>query len=256
MFQEGARLLCDDWLSRPTPGPTCAVYNNTPSTQAQLLHDTPQPRSLLTTQTAMDAQAAELLQALKKTSSNVDQRIQLFSNLKSSIKHNRVPEECQAPIFECIRLAITASTSAALVSTGFSTLSHFVKRLQLQNETEIITSQSSILCSILADKLGDARESHRSAALQILADLHYLCPAEVDALIHDAMKGNNARAKDTSMAWVVKMNKNEGLPFKTYSNQLVANLEDADAGVRDTAKKAVVDLFGYALTLVGRSDHG
>ena len=43
-----------------------------------------------------------------------------------------------------------------------------------------------------------------------------------------------------------QMNKNEGLPFKSYSNQLVANLEDADAGVRDTAKKAVVDLFGYA----------
>jgi CLIP-associating protein 1/2 len=41
------------------------------------------------------------------------------------------------------------------------------------------------------------------------------------------------------------MNKSEGLPFKAYSNQLVANLEDADAGVRDTAKKAVVDLFGY-----------
>jgi hypothetical protein len=41
------------------------------------------------------------------------------------------------------------------------------------------------------------------------------------------------------------MNKSEGLPFKSYSNQLVANLEDADAGVRDTAKKAVVDLFGY-----------
>ena len=42
------------------------------------------------------------------------------------------------------------------------------------------------------------------------------------------------------------MNQTEGLPFKSYSNQLVANLEDADAGVRDTAKKAVVDLFGYA----------
>jgi CLIP-associating protein 1/2 len=41
------------------------------------------------------------------------------------------------------------------------------------------------------------------------------------------------------------MNQNEGLPFKSYSNQLVANCEDADAGVRDTAKKAVVELFGY-----------
>lgn len=43
---------------------------------------------------------------------------------------------------------------------------------------------------------------------------------------------------------MAQMNKSEGLPFKSYSNQLVANLEDADAGVRDTAKKAVVDLFG------------
>jgi hypothetical protein len=46
------------------------------------------------------------------------------------------------------------------------------------------------------------------------------------------------------------MNKTEGLPFKSYSNQFVANLEDADAGVRDTAKKAVVDLFGYVNWLV------
>lgn len=134
-----------------------------------------------------------------------DQRLALFTNLKSNIKHNRVPEECQATIFECIRIATTASTSAALVSTGFSTLSHFIKRLQLQKETQVITAQSSVLCAILVDKLGDARESHRSASLQILADLHYLCPAEVDTLIHDAMKGANARAKDTSMAWVVKV---------------------------------------------------
>ncbi|KAF1836458.1 hypothetical protein BDW02DRAFT_646139 [Decorospora gaudefroyi] len=194
----------------------------------------------------MEKETADLLKALQKPSTDVQSRLALFSSLKSSIKHNRVPESCQAPIFECIRIACTAATSAALVSTGFSTLSHFIKRLQLQKETHVITSQSPILCSILADKLGDARESHRSAALQILADLHYLCPSEIDALVHEAMKGSNARAKETAMTWVVKMNKNEGLPFKSYSNQLVANLEDADAGVRDTAKKAVVDLFGHA----------
>ena len=49
------------------------------------------------------------------------------------------------------------------------------------------------------------------------------------------------------------MNKTEGLPFKSYSNQFVANLEDADAGVRDTAKKAVVDLFGYVNWLACRA---
>lgn len=153
----------------------------------------------------MEEQTATLLAALKKPSTDVNKRLELFSNLKSGIKHNRVPESCQASIFECIRIAITASTSAALVSTGFSTLSHFIKRLQLQKETQAITSQSSALCSILQDKLGDARESHRSAASQILADLHYLCPTEVDTLVHEAIKGSNARAKETSMTWVVKV---------------------------------------------------
>ncbi|KAH7071898.1 protein STU1 [Paraphoma chrysanthemicola] len=191
-------------------------------------------------------QTNTLLAALKKPSTNVEQRLVQFNNVKSNIKHNRVPEECQAPIFECIRIAISATTSAALVSTGFSTLSHFIKRLQLQRETNVITSQASKLCSLLLDRLGDARESHRTAALAILADLHNLCPAEVEAVIHTAMKGTNARAKDTSMTWVVKMHKNENLPFRGYSAQLIANLEDADAGVRDTAKHAVVELFTSA----------
>jgi CLIP-associating protein 1/2 len=44
----------------------------------------------------------------------------------------------------------------------------------------------------------------------------------------------------------VQMNQTEGLPFRTYSAQLIANLEDADSGVRDTAKHAVVDLFTSA----------
>lgn len=150
-------------------------------------------------------QTNTLLAALKKPSTNVDQRLALFNNVKSNIKHNRVPEECQAPIFECIRIAISATTSAALVATGFSTLSHFIKRLQLQRETTVITSQASKLCALLLDRLGDARESHRTASLQLLADLHKMCPVEVETVVHSAMKGTNARAKDTSMTWLVKV---------------------------------------------------
>lgn len=40
-----------------------------------------------------------------------------------------------------------------------------------------------------------------------------------------------------------QMNKAENLPFKSYVPQLVANLEDADVGVREAAKIAVVELF-------------
>lgn len=153
----------------------------------------------------MEQQAAELLAALKKPSTNVDARLQLFTSLKSSIKHSRVPESCQATILDCIRLAITASSSAALVGAGLSTLAHYIKRLQLQNETHILVANSSSLCTILNDKLGDARESHRSGALQLLAELHSLFPSEIEGLMHNAIKGHNARAKETAMLWIVKV---------------------------------------------------
>ena len=71
----------------------------------------------------MEEQTAALLAALKKqASTNVDKRLDLFGSLKSNIKHQRVPESCQADILECIRIAMTAQTSAQLVTTGFSTL--------------------------------------------------------------------------------------------------------------------------------------
>jgi CLIP-associating protein 1/2 len=154
----------------------------------------------------MEDEATKLLSALKKPSTQVDTRLALFNSLKSGIKHNRVPDTAQATIFECIRIAISASTSAALVSTGFSTLSHFIKRLVLQRETTILTSNSHNLLALLLDRLGDARESHRNAAAQILGDLYPLLQTQVEELMRDsAMKGANPRAKDVSMQWLVKV---------------------------------------------------
>lgn len=195
----------------------------------------------------MEEQTAALLAALKKqASTNVDKRLDLFGSLKSSIKHQRVPEGCQAQMLECIRIAIGDKTSAQLVTTGFSTLSHLIKRLVLQKETHIITQHTQQLVPILLDHLGNAREAHRSAASVLLVELHPYCHADVDAGIHGAMGGSNPRAKETAMTWVVKMNKNHGLPFKSYVNQLVANCEDADPEVRTVAKNAIVALFQTA----------
>ena len=154
----------------------------------------------------MEDQAAALLAALKKPSTPVDTKLQLFGSLKSSIKHLRVPDAAQPAIFECVRLAASASASAALVSTGFSTLGHLIKRLGLQAQTAAVTAQAPKLLPILLDRLGDARESHRVAASQILADLWPLCHADVEALVRDhAMKSTHARAKEAAMQWVVKV---------------------------------------------------
>lgn len=55
----------------------------------------------------------------------------------------------------------------------------------------------------------------------------------------------SAVAHGDSCLMCPQMNKTESLPFRTYVPQLVANLEDADAGVREHAKTAVVELFRY-----------
>ncbi|KAF3042292.1 suppressor of tub2 mutation [Didymella keratinophila] len=195
----------------------------------------------------MEEQTAALLAALKKqASTNVDRRLDLFGSLKSNIKHQRVPESCQAQILECIGIAIRDKTSAQLVTTGFSTLNHLIKRLVLQKETHIITQHTQQLAPILLDHLGNAREAHRSAASVLLVELHPYCHPDIDAGIHSAMGGSNPRAKEAAMTWLVKMNKTHSLPFRSYVNQLVANCEDADPEVRNVAKNAIVSLFQAA----------
>lgn len=159
----------------------------------------------------MEEQAASLLATLKKPSAPIDQKLTQFNTLKSSIKHLRVPQECTTDIFECVRLAIAAQTSSTLVSTGFSTLGHLVKRLSLQSQTQIVTQQSNQLLSVLLDRLGDARESHRNAASQALSDIWPYNHAGVESIVREgALGGTNSRAKEIAMQWVVKVSQQSG----------------------------------------------
>lgn len=154
----------------------------------------------------MEDQAATLLATLKKSSTPVDTKLTLFNNLKSNIKHLRVPDAAQAPIFDCVRLAIASQNSTALVLTGFSSLGHLIKRLNLQNQGNVVVAQAGRLFPILLDRLGDPRENNRNAASQILADLWPFCDKDVERVIRDqAMTGTNARAKEVAMVWVVKV---------------------------------------------------
>lgn len=154
----------------------------------------------------MEEQAQTLLATLRKSSVPIEIKLAAFNNLKSSIKHLRVPEGSQVTIFECIKLAIGAQTSPTLVSSGFSTLGHLIKRLSLQEQTSIIASQTTKLLPILLDRLGDPRESHRNAASQTLSDLWPYCHAEVEKTVREgAIAGQHARAKDMGMLWVVKV---------------------------------------------------
>lgn len=154
----------------------------------------------------MEEQVSNLLATLKRSSATVDTKLAAFNNLKSSIKHQRVPDACHQTIFECLRIGITAQTSPTIVSTAFSTLGHLVKRLSLQEQTNVIAAQAPRFLPILQDRLGDQRENLRNAASASFSDLWPYAKADVERVIREgALAGNSARAKEVAMLWIVKV---------------------------------------------------
>ena len=154
----------------------------------------------------MEDLANSTLLTLKKSSASAESKISAVNSLKSSIKHQRVPEAAQATTLECLRLAITTTVSASLVTTGFSGLSHLVKRLTLQEQTSVLFAQRTNLLGILSEKIGDVREAHRTAAGQALSDLWPSKSAEVEQIVREsAIQGSNARAKVAGIQWILKV---------------------------------------------------
>lgn len=152
----------------------------------------------------MDVQAVTVLTTLKKPTATADAKLQQLNELKSAIKHLRVPAPAQATVFECVRLAIGSQTSPQLVPVGFSTLSHLIKRLGLQNDDAAIAGFGPKLLPVLVERLGDVRETHRAAASQALADIWIYASAEVERIVREhALSGLNARAREAGMIWVV-----------------------------------------------------
>ncbi|KAK5017541.1 suppressor of tub2 mutation, partial [Cryomyces antarcticus] len=204
----------------------------------------------------MEQKAASLLATLKRSSAPADAKLAQLNDVKKEIKHNRVPEASQSTIFEALRIAISQQTSTTLVASGFSTLAHYIKRLALQEGTAAVASHGPKLFPAIVERLGDARESHRTAAAQTFSDFWPFCAQEVEHIMRDeAMTGNNTRAKEASLQWAVKasnllsfggfrvMSKDEGMQFKSFVPHMVACLEDSDGAVRDAARTSVVELF-------------
>ena len=164
---------------------------------------TPSASHLLT----MDQQAATLLATLKRTSAASDSKLALLNNLKSDIKHHRVPDNAQPVIFDCLKYAISQQSSSTLATGALTTLSHLIKRLKIQDaDGAAIVAHAPKLMPALHERLGDLRESHRAGASQVLTELWPFCGHVVENMIRDeAIAGSNARAKDAGMQWVVKV---------------------------------------------------
>ncbi|RKU45793.1 suppressor of tub2 mutation [Coniochaeta pulveracea] len=171
-----------------------------------------------------DQQVADLTNILR-TEANTDAKVNQVTAIKSGIKQHNVPETCIIPLFDALRTA-SASQHAILVNAGFTALCHLITRLSRQEPRYLIKEAARTL-PLLVDKLGDQKEKFRASAAQAMVTLWTVNPVEVERMVRNvAMQ--------------------EGLQFRSYVPTLMDLLEDADPGVRDTAKNTVIELFRNA----------
>ncbi|GKZ23673.1 suppressor of tub2 mutation [Aspergillus brasiliensis] len=194
----------------------------------------------------MEPKATELVAVLKNLNLAIDAKVSFLNAVKSDIKQKNVPESAVPPIFESLRLSISSQHSA-LLSAGFSTMGHFLKRLFIQEQHNVVASQARHLYPLLLERLGDHKERVRAQAAQAFTDFWPAASHEVEQhVLGTALVGKNNRAREMSMIWLANMAKQYGLLFRPYVPSLVACLEDADSAVRDTAKVTIVELFQNA----------
>ncbi|MCJ1245786.1 suppressor of tub2 mutation [Trapelia coarctata] len=192
----------------------------------------------------MEQQATHLLAVSKNAHVPLETKLDLLIKLKTYIKHHHVPESAIAPAFDVVRFAISNSQ---LLDAGFSILSHLTKRLELQEQLPLTAAQGKKTYPIILERLGDAKDRVRLRAIQALTEFWKASHTDVEQLIRDsALSGKSPRVKEAAMQWILKMNMEFSLQFKGFVAKLVECLQDADGGVRDTAKSTIVELFLHA----------
>ncbi|KAK4179222.1 clasp N terminal-domain-containing protein [Triangularia setosa] len=182
-----------------------------------------------------------------RTDAPVDTKIQHITAAKSCIKSHYIPEPCIAPLFDALRSA-SSSQHGVLVNAGFGTFNHLLTRLRKQ-DPKVLSKEVARTGTLplLVEKLGDHKDKIRYIATQALVTLYKVAPVEVERAVRNlAMTGKNAKAKESSLHWLLQMHQESGLPFRSYVPTLMDLLEDADATVRETAKTTVIELFRNA----------
>lgn len=150
----------------------------------------------------MEPKAVELLAVLTNNNLSIDAKVTHLLGLKSDIKQKNVPDGAVPPIFECLRLAI-ASPHSALIAAGFSTLGHFLKRLFIQGQQDLVSQHADILYPHLLERLGDHKERLRAQSAQAFTELWPAANAAVESnVLGVALKGKNPRAKQAALLWL------------------------------------------------------
>ncbi|KAF8457572.1 clasp N terminal-domain-containing protein [Kalaharituber pfeilii] len=196
--------------------------------------------------TAVTSDEAQELLALMLSTKDVDVKTAEVQKIKGQIKRNNIQSEAITTLCEALRLGL-ASTNLLLFQHSFSCISHVIKRLVLQ-EPHRLRPQCSHLLPLFCERLGDQKPRISAMALTCLVDMYKACPQETEKTVKElGMGSKNPRAREQSVQWLLSVYRSiPGFSFRSFTPFLMKMLEDADAGVRDLTKDAVVELFSNA----------
>lgn len=187
------------------------------------------------------------LQKILASDASVDAKVAQVTAIKTGIKHHNVPDTCVAELFDALRLA-SRNQHAILVNAGLTSINHLLTRLTRQ-EPRYITREKKATLDLLVEKMGDQKEKFRSLAVQSLVTLYKNEDArpDVELRVRKVMEeSKNAKAKESSLQWLLQAHQECGLKFSSYVTLFMKLLEDGDPGVRDRAKATVIELFQNA----------
>lgn len=150
----------------------------------------------------MEAKAVELLAALKNINQSIEAKTAHLASIKSDIKQRNVPEGAVSPLFESLRYSI-GSQHFSLLCAGFSTLGHFLKRLLIQDQHDLVSAHARYLYPLLLERLGDHKERVRVQAAQAFTELWPAASSEVEHyVLENALVGKSPRAREMALTWL------------------------------------------------------
>lgn len=194
------------------------------------------------------------LQRVLHSDASVDVKVAHVTAVKTGIKHFEVPPTCVAELFEALRYA-SGRPQAVLAYAGLTSLNHLLTRVsrQIPKYMKNHPVEAKETLQLLGGKMGDQNQKFRALAVQSMSTMYTVVPDDTSEHVRVSVMGaknSNAKAKESSMQWLLQMASEKNFLFSTFIPSLMKLIDDADPGVRTPAKQTFIDLYKLAANLV------
>lgn len=159
--------------------------------------------------------ADALYQLISSSDENYNQKSDGINDLKAFVKKDFVDVDQAPKYFEALSIAVDITNQGISVN-AFSTLSHLVKRISMQEPNgTVLKKQSYLVLPIIIGRLGDSKGSTRNAARKALEAYWFSAPKEVeDAIMEISLKHRNSAVVKEAVVWLHHIIKNVSPHFK------------------------------------------